>query len=298
MMILTETQKHPIEVRDEKVHTGWLEQAALELFIRRFDQIHPFTGGNKLFKLNGWLALRAPHQCLVSFGGAWSNHLLALAAAGHQLGIPTAAIIRGEAVKPFNPVLQKLESLGMQLHFVSRTAYRIKQQDHHIAALISNMGDVLVIPEGGAGEPGIMGAMEMVSQTEQYDWVVLPGGTGTTAAGVATRLQGSKTKVLVFQVLKGEAILHKEVQRTSGIDLHQLNHLFISEDFHFGGYARVNEALSVFAAEWAAETGIFLDYVYGLKAMAGLKKTAGCGFFKPGTRLLYLHTGGYSEINS
>jgi 1-aminocyclopropane-1-carboxylate deaminase len=284
------------EIRDESVPTHWSKAAEIELYIRRFDQIHPFIHGNKPYKLKGWLALRDQNQAVVSFGGAWSNHLLALAAAGKELGFSTYGIIRGEEPQKWNPVLQKMRDLGMFLLFVSRTVFRSKQSDPEIFQFIRQWGDVLVVPEGGGGMPGLTGASEMVQDSEPYDWIILPGGTGTTTAGIASKLRNSLTRVMAFQVLKGASILRNEVLHHCGIELFDFKNLLIREEFHFGGYARIPEELRRFGREWESETGIALDPVYGLKAMAGTKETAGSGFFKPGSRLLYLHTGGNPEL--
>lgn len=239
---------------------------------------------------------KGPEQGMASFGGAWSNHLLALAALGNTLKFPTLGIVRGEEPRQWNPVLKELQHLGMRLHFVSRAAYRNKQYAPEISALIRDAGNFLIVPEGGSGKPGIKGASQMVNANEPYDRVVLPGGTGATATGIAETLLPSGTKVLVFQVLKGEGILRNEVLRHSNIDLNAYENLVVNDGFHFGGYARIPEELRVFEKEWQEESGIKLDPIYGLKAMAGLRATAESGFFKPGSRLLYVHTGGCPEL--
>lgn len=282
---------------DELIQTSWTKQAGISLYIRRFDRFHPFVSGNKPYKLSGWLKLHQKGQAIVSFGGVWSNHLLALAVMGKHAGIATIGIVRGERVS--NPVIDIITEAGMQLHFVNRAAYRLKEKSREIASIIQQSGETLLVPEGGAGLPGVQGAALMVGHQEPYDWVILPGGTGTCTAGVAQKLSGSRaTKILAFQALKGENILQHEVFQRSGIDLRQFPLLVINEDFHFGGFARFPEILQQFEKQWAHETSVFLDRVYGIKAMAGIKTKALNGFFKPGSRLLYLHTGGFTGIKS
>jgi 1-aminocyclopropane-1-carboxylate deaminase len=185
---------------------------------------------------------------------------------------------------------------GMILHFVSREAYRLKNQEPFLKDLIELFGKCLIIPEGGAGSTGIEGAMGMVNEVEIYDWIALPGGTGTSAAGIAKKLQNGSCKVLCFQVLKGESILKNELKETSGFDVEQFQNLQIDCEYHFGGYAKSNEALRNFQKQWIEQTGIPIDLIYGAKALYGLYDKLQQGHLGENSRVLYIHTGGLGPI--
>jgi len=273
------------------------EAAGVHVSIRRYDLIHPEASGNKLFKLNYWLQPVRTGDRILSFGGAFSNHLLALAAVGQRNGFHTIGVIRGERPAQLNAWLNRMEELGMQLQFISREKYKLKEEESFQTELTNRFNTTIVIPEGGAGIAGVSGASEMVSEDEPYDWIILPGGTGTTVAGIAKRLQHSTCNILCFQVLKGKGIIRSEVFRTTGMQLEAFPNLTINDEFHSGGYAKYPDDLRDFHSLFADQTRISLDRVYGIKAMKGLLTLARTGFFKSGTRVLYLHTGGNGPVN-
>ena len=280
---------------DEAVSFSLPEKETMQLSVRRFDRLHPEISGNKWFKLQDWLSDISKEEVVLSFGGAYSNHLLALSAAGKELGIKTIGIVRGEEV--LNPWISTMRKNGMILHFVSREAYRLKNQESFLKDLQEPFGKCLIIPEGGAGSTGIEGAMGMVNEVELYDWISLPGGTGTSAAGVAKKLQDVSCKVLCFQVLKGDSILKNELKETSGFDVEQFQNLQIDCDYHFGGYAKSNEALRNFQKHWIKQTGIPIDLIYGAKALYGLYDKFQLGLLGENPNLLYIHTGGLGPEN-
>ena len=210
---------------DEAVSFSLPGKETMRLSVRRFDRLHPEISGNKWFKLQDWLSDISKEEVVLSFGGAYSNHLLALSAAGKELGIKTIGIVRGEEV--LNPWISTMLKNGMILHFVSREAYRLKNQDSYIKVLQKQFGYCRIIPEGGAGSTGIDGAMGMVNDVELYEWIALPGGTGTSAAGIAKKLQNGSSKIICFQVLKGDTILKNELKETSGFDVEHYPNLQI-----------------------------------------------------------------------
>jgi 1-aminocyclopropane-1-carboxylate deaminase/D-cysteine desulfhydrase-like pyridoxal-dependent ACC family enzyme len=279
---------------DEAVSFSLPEKETMQLSVRRFDRLHPEISGNKWFKLQDWLSNISKDEVVLSFGGAYSNHLLALSAAGRELGIKTIGIVRGEEVT--NSWISTMRKNGMLLHYVSREAYRLKNQESYLKDLQELFGKCLIIPEGGAGEPGIKGAMGMVKDIELYDWIALPGGTGTSAAGIAKKLQNGSCKVLCFQVLKGESILKHELKETSGFDVEQFRNLQIDCEYHFGGYAKSNEELRNFQKQWIEQTGIPIDLIYGAKALYGLYDKFQLGHLGENSRVLYIHTGGLGPI--
>ena len=265
--------------------------AQTSLHVRVFGSVDDPAGGNKSFKLSRFLDLNKAHLPVLSFGGAYSNHLLALSAKGKQENFKTIGIIRGEEPQQRSPYLLAMQRNGMHLEFISREAYRTKETPEFLTKLRSQFGDCCIIPEGGAGQLGILGASAMVQAHEPYDWVVLPGATGTTLAGVAQKLNESLTRVACIQVLKGENIIRHELLRTSQIDVLTFQHVRVFEQYHFGGYAKSTTELRVFQEDWIRKTGIPLDLVYGAKAMFGLLDLIQ-NSQEIGGRILYLHTGG------
>lgn len=279
---------------DEEVSFSIPEKESMQLSVRRFDRLHPEISGNKWFKLQDWLSDLNKDENILSFGGAYSNHLLALSAAGKELGIKTIGIVRGEEVH--NPWISTMRKNGMLLHFVSREAYRLKNQDSFLNDLQKQFGHCRIIPEGGAGSTGIDGAMGMVNDVELYDWISLPGATGTSAAGIARKLQNSSCKILCYQVLKGDSILKNELKVTSGFDVEHFPNLQIDCEFHFGGYAKSNEVLRNFQHQWIEQTGIPIDLIYGAKALYGMYDKFLMGNLGENQRLLYIHTGGLGPM--
>ena len=280
---------------DETVSFSLPGKETMQLSVRRFDRLHPEISGNKWFKLQDWLSDISKEDVVLSFGGAYSNHLLALSAAGKELGIKTIGIVRGEEV--LNPWISTMRKNGMILHFVSREAYRLKNQDSYLKNLQEQFGLSRIIPEGGAGSTGSDGAMGMVNDVELYDWIALPGGTGTSAAGIAKKLQYGSSKALCFQVLKGDSILKNELKETSGFDVENFPNLQIDCKYHFGGYAKLNEELKGFQKQWIEQTGIPIDLIYGAKALFGLYEKFQQGHLGENPRVLYIHTGGLGPEN-
>jgi 1-aminocyclopropane-1-carboxylate deaminase/D-cysteine desulfhydrase-like pyridoxal-dependent ACC family enzyme len=281
---------------DETVSFSLHGKETMQLSVRRFDRLHPEISGNKWFKLQDWLSDLVKDESVLSFGGAYSNHLLALSAAGKELGIKTIGIVRGEEVD--NPWISSMRKNGMLLYFVSRESYRLKKQDSFLNDLQEQFGHCRIIPEGGAGSTGIDGAMGMVNDVELYDWIALPGGTGTSAAGIAKKLQKGSSKILCFQVLKGDSIIKSELKATSDFDVEHYPNLRIDCKYHFGGYAKSNEELRMFQKQWIEQTSIPIDLIYGSKALYGLYDKFQMGLLGENPSVLYIHTGGLGPIIS
>jgi len=271
--------------------------SSIQLCIRIYGDFLDEVSGNKSFKLKLWLDNLASDEIVISFGGAFSNHLLALSAQGKRDGFKTLGIIRGGEPAVLSPYLQAMQRNGMALRFISREEYRQKESTEFIDKLKAEIPTCRVIPEGGAGMKGVDGAMAMVNSFEPYDYVFLPGATATTLAGVAKKLKDSSTRVGCVQVLKGENILTNEVLRTANIKLKDLGNVEVFKQYHFGGYAKWNAELLAFQRHWMDNTEIPLDLVYGTKAMFGLLDLAQRGYFPPNSRVLYLHTGGLGPVS-
>lgn len=280
------------------------KECGLEVVMRREDLLHPRLGGNKFYKLAGHLeAFRSSGaRRLLSFGGAFSNHLYALAAAGHDLGIPTVGVVRGEAPETLSPTLQDAVTAGMELIFVSRADFKRKTDPLWLAELHRRFGDVYCIPEGGGDLLGSRGCMTwaaaaVAASPWRPDVVCLAAGTGGTAAGVLAA--GVCQRVEAFLVLKGTeaeiANMQTEIEARAcalaGAQV-KLPSLHLETNYSCGGYARLPSALRQFMAAFEAETGVPLDPVYTAKMMWGIAHKARAGWWPPGTRILVLHSGG------
>ncbi len=293
--------------------TPTLALAGIELLVRRDDLIDRELSGNKAYKLfcNLQVARDAGYQQLLSFGGAYSNHLHALAFAGRKFGFKTLGVIRGERPRTLSPTLRDVQDAGMELIFISRTDY----QSLNISSLLDNwrsrFGDFYLIPEGGAGVLGASGmslsGQALESQLKgDYTGVCIASGTGASLAGLAAGLTmaGRADKpVLGFSVLKGDGKLgtsianaYRQLLALKGIEMDKnlpaANWRLIT-GFHAGGYGkRLPIYLFEFWRYFERETGIPLDPVYTLKMMWGIHCLAQQGYWRPGAKIIAVHTGG------
>jgi 1-aminocyclopropane-1-carboxylate deaminase len=249
----------------------------VRLLLKRDDLIHPDFPGNKWRKLAGNVAAAA-EQCaetLLTFGGAYSNHIAATAAAGWHFGFQTVGVIRGEEHVPLNPVLARAtEQHGMRLTYLDRTRYRAKRDPVLIAELAARFGPFYPIPEGGSNELAVAGcarlAAELIGQVPDVDVVVCPVGTGGTLAGLAGGL-GPNRQAIGVSVLKGGGFLANEVATLQCAAFgHATTNWRVVEEFHFGGYARRMPALDAFIDDFADRHGLVLEWVYVAKMMYGL----------------------------
>jgi len=277
-------------------------QNGLRADILRLDKIHSDISGNKWFKLKYYLekAMHTEKNTLVSFGGAYSNHLLALAATAHIHGLRSIGLIRGEQPVMLSHTLIAAKEYGMKLIFLPRTVFdQIKRSDlpdswveNFIDLNAETMGDSLLIPEGGAGIEGLQGSEEILSFVPQRDYTHLctAVGTGTTLAGL---INCSHPDLLIIgiSVLKGtrgmEPVDISWIKDRSGIARVQMVH-----DYHFGGYAKYNASLTGFMNITYTESGIPTDFVYTGKLLFAVISMAEMKLFPPSSRILVLHTGG------
>ena len=282
----------------QSIEAAELADAHLQLFIKREDLLHPHISGNKWRKLkyNIIEAQKQGHDTLLTFGGAFSNHIYATAAAGREFGLHTIGLIRGEEHLPLNPTLQFATDQGMRLYYVSRAEYRQKNHSAFIRQLHEKYGNFYLLPEGGTNVLAVKGCTEMVNHLPHYDCICCSCGTGGTLAGILSGLQG-KSQVVGFSALKGGDFLKTEVdQLTKAYDgrVHQ-NYQIIS-DFHFGGYAKATQALVDFINAFKQEHHIQLDPVYTGKMLYGIFSLAKQGFFAKNNTILAIHTGGVQGI--
>lgn len=264
----------------------------IELHIKRDDLLHPIISGNKWRKLKYTLllALTKGQEHLISMGGAYSNHLHALAYVGHRLNLKTTGLIRGEQPEKENQTLSDLRQWGMTLEFVSRRDFRElrKYRSHDSAPAKKYNG--FWIPEGGSSQEALRGVAEILKEIDiDFDMLTLACGTGTTLAGIAKALPGSK-RVVGFSALKGGGFLEKDIRkmlRTKGMPNWSINF-----DYHFGGFAKTDAALLSFIETFQTETNIPLEPLYNGKMLFGLFDLINNHHFKKGQSIIAIHTGG------
>jgi 1-aminocyclopropane-1-carboxylate deaminase/D-cysteine desulfhydrase-like pyridoxal-dependent ACC family enzyme len=264
------------------------------LYMLRLDLNHPHISGNKLYKLHYNLSeLRSQNKNkLLTFGGAFSNHIAATAAAGKEQNIKTIGIIRGDELPEPNPTLRFAKDCGMELHFVSRESYRDKNKLENYVKEKFPADDLYIIPEGGANAAGIKGCREIVPLIEiDFDVICCPCGTGTTLAGIILSLKEQQL-ALGFQVLKAEHYISNEIKKWLQLHHSQQSNWSISEEYHFGGYAKTTPALDKFILDFEKEHSIPLDHLYTGKMMYGISDMLGKGMFRPGQTVVAIHTGG------
>ncbi len=268
-----------------------------EFTMLRLDEVHPFAGGNKLFKLkyNLEAARSTGHDTLLTFGGAYSNHIAATAAAAKETGFKSIGIIRGEASALQNSTLQFAAAQGMRFHFLTRTAYRLKETAPVLAELEALFGRFYLVPEGGANAEGVRGCMEIPALFgANYSHIALACGTGTTLAGIAAAVQPG-VEVIGFPVLLNGQFLETAIEthlRALNGDTKPVRNWSLQCDYHFGGYAKVPAALRAFKTAFETEHAVPLDYVYTAKMVYGVCDLAARGYFPADARVLLIHTGG------
>lgn len=253
--------------------------------------LHPFISGNKWRKLKYILpeARRLNKNHLVTFGGAYSNHLLATACAAAKFGFKSSGVVRGEKVH--NNVLMLCKIFGMDLLYLDREAYRDKRSFFNSS--FKNDPDAFFIDEGGAGELAVKGCSELADElSESYDHVFCAAGTGTTAAGIIIGLQNQYPDTIphVVPVLKGGDFLKADIGKSTSLPFK--NHT----DYHFGGYAKSTPELLLFIKNFCAATGILIEPVYTGKMFFAIYDLIGKDVFSAGSKILAVHTGGLSGI--
>ncbi len=268
-------------------------QSLKSLFVKRDDMIDPYISGNKWRKLKYILqdVTSKGKSHLVTFGGAYSNHLVATAAAAARNNLTATAFVRGEAVE--NEMLLLCKLFGMKLLFVDRESYKDKTQ-----LFTSHFGDdenAYLIDEGGASEEAVIGCSEIIAELpEHYDHIFCAAGTGTTAAGLLRGIneQDLQTQLHVIPILKGGDFIKTEIIKYEN----DLSKLYLHTDYHFGGYAKTTPELLSFMKDFIASTGILIDPVYTAKMFYAINDLSDKNYFKNDTKILAIHTGGLLGI--
>ena len=272
-----------------------LRSSQVELSLLTCHLLHPVISGNKWYKLKYNLvqAQREGARNIISFGGAWSNHLHALAYACHEIGLTAIAIVRGDELNAdANPMLLEAQNWGMQFKFVDRASYKQRSDSMYLEHLCKEYPNAYVVPEGGDNWLGVLGASTLFSgqPLNGVNVVAIPCGTGCSFEGARLGLPSCIT-LLGFPALKGEwykPMLEKRLQRYS----EDLGPWSAITDYHFGGFGKCPAELRRFMGDFEVEAGLTLDPVYTAKMLFGLFDMIQSGAFKPGTRILAVHTGG------
>ena len=290
----------------ETVHSGnqlithpILETTSVTLHIKREDQLHEHVSGNKFRKLKYNLidAKTSGYTTILTFGGAFSNHIAATAAAGKLMGFQTIGVIRGEELGvqlaktlSENDTLQFANKQGMKFKFMDRTTYRSKDTKEVLQELTKEFGNFYLIPEGGTNDLAVKGCEEILTdQDKMYDVICCPVGTGGTISGIINGTTLDQ-EVVGFPALKGD-FLSDEIKKYTS----RTNWKLIT-DYHFGGYGKINLELIEFMNMFYKEQKISLDPIYTAKMVYGIFDLVEKGVFKKNTRILAVHTGGVQGI--
>lgn len=272
-----------------------LPNTTVSLFIKRDDLLHPHISGNKFRKLKYNLAeakARNYHK-LLTFGGAFSNHIVAVAAAGKDFGFQTIGIIRGEELAhqiTTNPSLQFAQDCGMHLEFISREQYRHKNERASLEFWQKKYGEIYILPEGGTNALAVKGCEEILTAADEvYDFICCAVGTGGTISGIINSAKPNQ-KIIGFPALKGD-FLQEDIRNFT----HE-NNWELCTDYHFGGYAKVTPELIHFLNEFYAQYQIPLDPIYTGKMVFGVLQLIQENYFPHGSKILLIHTGGLQGI--
>jgi 1-aminocyclopropane-1-carboxylate deaminase len=269
---------------------------SISIQIKREDLLHPFVSGNKFRKLkyNLLQAKVENHDTILTFGGAFSNHIAAVAYAGYENGIKTIGIIRGDELFDQideNPTLKFAQNCGMLFKFVSREDYRLKSEISFLENLKEQFGSFYLIPEGGTNELAIKGCEEILTKNDaEFDYICCAVGTGGTISGIINSVLPHQ-KVLGFPALKGD-FLKDEIRNF----VQNVNWELIT-NYHFGGYAKVNEELIAFINHFYTENQIPLDPVYTAKMVFGVIDMINNNYFAANSKILLIHTGGLQGVS-
>ncbi|GAB3575200.1 pyridoxal-phosphate dependent enzyme [Hymenobacter daeguensis] len=271
----------------------------VRLLLWRDDLAHPDLPGNKARKLkyNLRAAREQGHRTLLTFGGAYSNHLAAVATAGRLFGFQTVGLVRGDApsaATALNPTLARAAADGMALHYLDRSSYRRRNEPDFVAGVLARFGPAYVLPEGGTNALALAGVAELVAEIREqgaFDALAVAAGTGGTLAGLLLGLAGQEQAIGVA-ALKNGGFLRSEVDALTQQAAGRTFRYALQTEYHFGGYARYSADLLAFIRQFRARHGVLLDPIYTGKLLFGVLDLIGKGHFRPGSTVVAIHTGG------
>jgi 1-aminocyclopropane-1-carboxylate deaminase len=272
-----------------------VQNSSISLFIKREDLLHPFVSGNKFRKLKYNLieAKKRNIKTIITFGGAFSNHIAATAFACQENGFDSVGVIRGEELKTKieeNPTLKFAQNCGMKFEFVSREDFRIKNSDEFLYRLKEKYDNHYLVPEGGTNELAVLGCQEILNETDDFfDYICCCVGTGGTISGIINSSKKNQ-KIIGFSALKGD-FLKNEIRKFAKNNNWELN-----SDYHFGGYAKVTPVLIEFMNDFYKKNKMKLDPVYTSKMVFGVLDLIDKNFFPKNSKILMIHSGGLQGI--
>lgn len=285
----------------QQIYHSALTKAGIELWLKRDELTHPYVQGNKWRKLKYNLqeAKAQNHDTIISFGGAKSNHIYSLAAAGKLFGFKTVGVIQGYENLPLTPTLQFAVSQGMKLVFLSKAAYKNRYEAEFQTRLKNEFGEHYQLPDGGCNTLAVRGVSELFDEIHQlFDVCCVAVGTGCTLAGcIAGSKRNGVKKLIGFSSLKGEDTLSADVARMlAEYGETDCPDWYINRDYDFGGYGKSTPELEQFISEFQQEQNVLLDPIYTSKMLYGILDMALKNEFPRGAKILAIHTGGLQQV--
>lgn len=278
----------------EEITHPVVEQAGIKLYMARIDKIHSLASGNKYYKLkpNFEYAKQQGIKRLLSFGGAYSNHIHALALYANKMGFETIGIIRGETEYANNPTLQDVQQAGMKLEFVDRKEYRLRDDKNYLAKLQGKYPDTLILPEGGSGKLAVSGCrqlMQEINKNHKFDYITAACGTGATFSGLVCGLNKNQTAI-GYAALRDKTLDERIGQFI--LDEGQTSDDYKIEEAAYGGFAKLNQNVLDLVLDWLHKTNILLDPIYTSKMVLCLMQQLKAGYFPKGASICMIHSGG------
>jgi len=294
----------PDKIPLQRIENEITSSHKINLYVLRLDTIDLYAGGNKFFKLKFNLEEAKKQGCkkLLTFGGAWSNHLAAAAKACQENHLELICVVRGEEPREYSDTLRYCKEKGAHLHFVSRTDYRKKTEKEFIEELKNKFGEFYLLPEGGSNALAVKGCKEIVDLINiDFDFICCPVGSGGTFAGIVSGLKEHQ-KALGFVSLKGGEYMEDVIAKlltplspqkaTSPLKGEKSNRTHYLYDYHFGGFAKTTPELLAFKKDFEKQFGFDLDYIYTSKMFYGIFDLIQKNYFKEGSTVVAIHTGG------
>tara|TARA_B100001564_G_scaffold359175_1_gene379970 strand:+ start:1665 stop:2549 length:885 start_codon:yes stop_codon:yes gene_type:complete len=277
-----------MKIKTEEITSKLLSKNDIKLYVKRIDLIDKYISGNKWYKLkyNIKSAINNSKKCVLTYGGAYSNHLLATAVISNQHNLKSIGLVRGEKKQNLNPILRLVEQYGMHVDYISRSYYRMRDDKNMITDLKRKYGDFYLIPQGGTNNLGVKGAQEILTDLDSQSYICVPVATGGTISGIINS-SNKKQKILGFKTLKGVGDLEENIKKFTNN-----NNWNLLDDYTFGGFAKYDTDLVNFIKDFDLNYSIKLDIIYTSKMMYGLFDLIRKGYFKRKSSILAIHTGG------
>tara|TARA_Y100001978_G_scaffold166498_1_gene154297 strand:- start:516 stop:1400 length:885 start_codon:yes stop_codon:yes gene_type:complete len=277
-----------MKIKTEQITSRLLSENDIKLYVKRIDLIDKYISGNKWYKLkyNIKSAIHNSKKSILTFGGAYSNHLLATAVIAKKYKLKSIGLVRGEKKQNLNPILSLVEQYGMHVDYISRSCFRMRDDKNIVSNFKKIYGDFYLIPQGGTNNLGVIGAQEILTDLDNHNYICVPVATGGTISGIINS-SNSKQKILGFKTIKGEGDLVKNIKKYTNS-----NNWDLLDNYTFGGFAKYDVQLLNFIKNFDLKYSIKLDVIYTSKMMFGLFDLIKKGYFKRKSTILAIHTGG------